>query len=79
MSTIVEMGAATQFVLLVLACPVELSGQRDCVAVIEETVSVAECRSRYKEIKATLPPSLHLGFPECVSLARLRRQWIETK
>jgi len=61
------------FALYVLACPLgEQPGHRLCVAVIEEVESVKECRSRYLEIKATLPANLHLGFPECVSLRKVR-------
>lgn len=52
------------FVLLVLACPIAPL-PRECVAVIAETQSVAECRSLYQEVKATLPPGMALGFPEC--------------
>jgi hypothetical protein len=52
------------FVLLVMACPIAPL-PRECVAVIAETQSVAECRSLYLEIKATLPPGMALGFPEC--------------
>jgi hypothetical protein len=54
------------FVLLVLACgPHPQTGQRECVAVIDEVSTVAECRARYQEIKATLPANVTLGFPEC--------------
>jgi hypothetical protein len=59
------------FALHVLACPLgEKPGHRECVAVIAETPSVAECRQLYQEIKATLPANLHLGFPECVRLRK---------
>ena len=54
------------FALYVLACPTgERPGHRQCVVVIDTMDSVAECRARYQEIKATLPATLHLGFPEC--------------
>lgn len=54
------------FLLLVMACPTDQPpGSRECVAVIVETDSVAGCRATYREIKATLPANLALGFPEC--------------
>lgn len=58
--------AGTVWVLLVLACPTDQKpGARDCVAVIDEVDSVPACKARYLEIKATLPPNMALGFPEC--------------
>lgn len=57
---------AAMFVLMVLACPTDQRpGARECVVVIDEVFSVAECRARFLEIKATLPSGLALGFPEC--------------
>lgn len=59
------------FTLLVLACPDgERPGHRECVAVVAEVGSVAECRSLYQEIKATLPENMKLGFPECVRIKK---------
>lgn len=52
------------FTLLVLACPTTPL-PRECVAVVADTNSVAECRALYQEIKATLPFGMALGFPEC--------------
>lgn len=56
----------TLYILLVLACPIDQPpGHRDCVAVVDEVASVEACRTRYQEIKQTLPANMRLGFPEC--------------
>ena len=59
------------FALLVLACPVNVPvSERDCVVLIAEVETVAECRLLYREIKETLPSGMHLGFPECHRLRK---------
>jgi hypothetical protein len=58
------------FVLLVLACSAGTPQvPRECVAIVDEVPSVAECRARYDELKAGLPAGLYLGFPECARAA----------
>lgn len=58
------------FVLVVLACTADAPPQqRDCVVVVDEVPSVAECRARLAEIKLTLPAGIALGFPECTRAA----------
>lgn len=61
---------APAFVLVVLACTANAPPQqRDCVVVVDEVPTVAECRARFSEIKLTLPAGLALGFPECTRAA----------
>lgn len=52
------------FVLYVLACTIS-PPPRDCVVVIAEVPTVQDCRVAYDELKASLPPGMALGFPEC--------------
>lgn len=60
------MTPATLWILMALACRSDqIPGQRDCVAIIDEVSSPAECHARYAEIRAGLPANWGLGFPEC--------------
>jgi hypothetical protein len=55
------------FALVVLACPVNVPvAERDCVAVVAEVETVADCRALYREIQSTMPEGMRLTFPECV-------------
>jgi hypothetical protein len=61
------------FYLYVLACnPTLPPGDRNCVVIVSDAMSTADCRNLYLEIKATLPADMKLGFPECIRASRLK-------